>query len=116
VTLADSFSTTDGGGYGQNIAAGCPANNVTSIITELFYNNEAPNFVSLYGQSTPLNINDETAFDGWGHFTQIVWKATTLVGCATVDCTGKGNGPNGLGNVGSNVAPIFTVCNYKSAG
>jgi len=109
-------TTTDGGGYGQNIAAGCPADNVTSVITELFYNNEAPNFNGLYGQATPSNINDEAAFDGWGHFSQIVWKSTTLVGCATVDCTGKGNGPQGLGNVGSNVAPIFTVCNYKSAG
>jgi len=108
--------TTDGGGYGQNIAAGCPANNISSVITDLFYNNEAENFNSLYGQATPSNINDVTAFDGYGHFTQIVWKGTSAVGCATVDCTGKGNGPKGLGSVDASVPPIFTVCNYKSAG
>jgi uncharacterized protein YkwD len=104
--------STDGGGYGQNIAAGCPADNVTSIITELFYNNEAGNFNGMYGQSTPSNIQDESAFDGWGHFTQIVWKGTTKVGCATYDCSNDG----GLKGVGGSVAPIFTVCNYKSAG
>lgn len=100
----------DGGGYGQNIAAGCPASNVSSVITELFYNNEAPNFASLYGQKTPSNINDESAFDGWGHFTQIVWKGTTSVGCATVHCSG------GLANTGGSVSPDFTVCNYKNPG
>ncbi|TID20294.1 putative effector 14 [Venturia nashicola] len=100
----------DGGGYGQNIAAGCPASNISSVITELFYNNEVGNFASLYGQATPSNINDEAAFDGYGHFTQIVWKGTTKVGCATYHCDG------GLANTGGNVSPDFTVCNYQSPG
>jgi uncharacterized protein YkwD len=105
-----------GGGYGQNIAAGAPADNITSVITDIFYNNEMPNYASMYGQATPANINDEKAFDGYGHFTQIVWKGTTSVGCATVDCTGKKNGPQGLGNVGADVPPMFTVCNYSPPG
>nr|ACM90103.1 candidate effector 14 [Venturia inaequalis] len=100
----------DGGGYGQNIAAGCPASNVSSVITELFYNNEVGNFASMYGQATPANINDEIAFDGFGHFTQIVWKGTTKVGCATYHCDG------GLANTGGSVSPDFTVCNYKTPG
>jgi len=104
-------TSTDGGGYGQNIAAGAPASNISSVITELFYNNEVGNFDSLYGQSTPSNINDESAFDGWGHFSQIVWKGTTKIGCATYDCSGRG-----LANTGSNVPPHFTVCNYSPAG
>jgi hypothetical protein len=108
--LTRCFSQTDGGGYGQNIAAGCPASNISSVITELFYNNEAGNFASMYGQATPANINDESAFDGWGHFTQIVWAGTTKVGCATVHCSG------GLANTGGSVSPDFTVCNYKSPG
>ncbi|KAF2432298.1 PR-1-like protein [Tothia fuscella] len=104
-------TATDGGGYGQNIAAGCPADNVTSIITELFYNAEVTKF-SEYGQKTPASINDEKSFDGWGHFTQIVWKSTSKVGCATYDCSKSG----GLKGTGSSVAAIFTVCNYKSPG
>jgi hypothetical protein len=43
--------------------------------------------------------------------TQIVWKETTSVGCATVDCSASG-----LANTGGNVAPYFTVCNYYGAG
>lgn len=105
-----------GGGYGQNIAAGAPADNITSVISDLFYNGEINNYNGLYGQATPDNINDDTAFDGYGHYTQIVWKGTNAVGCATVDCTGKGNGPQGLGNVGSDVPPFFTVCNYSPPG
>lgn len=107
--------TIGGGGYGQNIAAGAPADNITSVITELFYNNEMMNFEPFYGQATPSDMSDAT-FDGFGHFTQIVWKGTTKVGCATVDCHGKGNGPQGLGNVNGNVPPYFTVCNYGAPG
>lgn len=33
------------------------------------------------------------------------------MGCATVDCSASG-----LGGVGSNVPPYFTVCNYFPAG
>lgn len=104
-------TSTDGGGYGQNIAAGAPASNISSVITDLFYNNEVDNFASLYGQGTPSNINDGEAFDGWGHFSQIVWKGTNKVGCATYDCSGRG-----LANTGSSVPPFFTVCNYSPAG
>jgi len=100
-----------GGGYGQNIAAGAPADNITSVITDLFYNDEIMNFKDLYGQPTPDNINDESAFNTYGHYTQIVWRDTTTVGCATVDCTSQG-----LANVGSDVPPYFTVCNYSPPG
>lgn len=104
-------TTTDGGGYGQNIAAGAPASNISSVITDLFYNNEVNNFAGLYGESTPSNINDAQAFDGWGHFSQIVWKGSAKVGCATYDCSAQG-----LQNTGSSVPPYFTVCNYSPAG
>jgi len=96
-----------GGGYGQNIAAGAPANQVTNVISDLFYNGEVNYFNGLYGAANP----DMTNFAKWGHFSQIVWKASTSVGCATVDCSARG-----LGNVGSNVPPYFTVCNYYPAG
>jgi hypothetical protein len=96
-----------GGGYGQNIAAGVAPDNITAIITNLFYNGEINYFDGQYGKAQP----DMTNFEKWGHFSQIVWKATTHVGCYTKDCSGQG-----LGNTGGNVSPYFTVCNYKSAG
>lgn len=95
-----------GGGYGQNIAAGVSADNVSSIITDLFYNGEEPYFADQYGKDSP----DMTNFELWGHFSQIVWKGTTHVACATQYC------PGGLGNVGGDVSPYFTVCNYKGPG
>ncbi|TKA52546.1 hypothetical protein B0A49_13769, partial [Cryomyces minteri] len=97
--------TTNGGGYGQNIAAGVRADNISAVITNLFYNGEVNYFNGLYGQANP----DMTNFEKWGHFSQIVWKNTGSVGCATQDCSASG-----LANVGSNVAPFFTVCNYKA--
>ncbi|CAD0045891.1 unnamed protein product [Aureobasidium pullulans] len=96
----------NGGGYGQNIAAGVEANNVSAVITELFYNGEVGYFNNLYGQANP----DMTNFEKWGHFSQLVWKGTTKVGCATQYCSG------GLANVGQYVSPHFTVCNYGSPG
>lgn len=104
-------SITDGGGYGQNIAAGAPQSDIASVITDLFYNNEVSNFDALYGQATPSSIDNEAAFDGWGHFTQIVWVSSEHVGCATVDCS-----ETGLANTGGSVPPHFTVCNYAPAG
>lgn len=97
----------DGGGYGQNIAAGVKADNVSAVITELFYNGEVGLYEGQYGKESP----DMSNFHEWGHFTQIVWKGTTEVGCATVDCSSSG-----LANTGGNVPPYFTVCNYKSPG
>ncbi|KAK0363254.1 hypothetical protein LTR59_014180 [Friedmanniomyces endolithicus] len=100
--------TVDGGGYGQNIAAGVDAANISAIITDLFYNGEVGWFDNLYGQAQP----DMTNFEHWGHFSQIVWGNTTSVGCATQYC----NGPGGLGGVGSDIPPYFTVCNYDPPG
>ncbi|KAI9689524.1 MAG: hypothetical protein M1822_010175 [Bathelium mastoideum] len=100
-------NAVDGGGYGQNIAAGVLPANVSSAITDLFYNGEMNFYNDLYGEATP----DMTLFDRWGHFSQVVWKATGSVGCAVQNCTSQG-----LGNVDDNVAPFFLVCNYKGPG
>ncbi|KAJ4535773.1 hypothetical protein HRR77_007717 [Exophiala dermatitidis] len=97
----------NGGGYGQNIGAGYPATplGMGNFVTEGLYNSEVNNYVS-YG-SEP----DTSKLNQWGHFTQIVWKSTTSVGCYTADCTATG-----LQNVGSGVPPYFTVCNYSPPG
>lgn len=104
----------DGGGYGQNIAAGVKADNVSAVITELFYNGEEQAYADAdnYGKAGKEGDGfDNTSFEVWGHMTQIVWKATTAVGCATVDCSASG-----LAKTGGNVAPYFTVCNYYPQG
>lgn len=81
------------------------ATNVSGTITELWYNAELPYFSELYGQPYP----DMTYFEQYGHMTQIVWKGTASVGCATQYC------PYGLANAGG-IEPYFTVCNYKDPG
>jgi hypothetical protein len=78
------------------------------VISELFYNGEEPKFVD-YGQGTPADF--DSAFESYGHFTQVVWVGSTSVGCASIDCSASG-----LGNVGSGVPPVFHVCNYFPAG
>ncbi|KAK5047084.1 hypothetical protein LTR84_007027 [Exophiala bonariae] len=94
----------DGGGYGQNIGAGYTPNQVGVMITNDMYNGEFSNFPGPFDTD---NI-DLTNFNNFGHFTQIVWKGTTQVGCATVTC------PGGLVNAG--FTPFFTVCNYSPPG
>lgn len=74
------------------------------LISDAFYNSEV-NSYTYYGAEPDTSTSDQ-----WGHFTQIVWKATTSVGCYTTDCTQSGlqNAPGTL--------PFFTVCNYGPAG
>jgi len=101
----------DGGNYGQNIAAGVKADNVSAVITELFYNGEVSFYDGMYSDDPKGADPPMTNFHEWGHFSQMVWVDTTEVGCATVDCSSKG-----LANTGGNVGAHFTVCNYKSQG
>lgn len=93
-----------GGGYGQNIGAGAPDDEIEKMITNQMYNYEIEYYPGYDGEP------DMTNFEKWGHFSQIVWKATTSVGCYTQHCTG------GLAGVGSHVSPYFTVCNYAPQG
>ncbi|KAI5370810.1 Putative CAP domain-containing protein [Septoria linicola] len=92
----------DGGNYGQNIAAGVPAQKVSRVISDLWYNEEVSSYARLYGVANPR-------FSGaWGHFTQIVWKGTTHVGCYTQKC------PEGIQNAPGTYD--YTVCNYRGVG
>lgn len=99
------FSSIDGGGYGQNIGYGVKDNQIGMLITDLMYNDEFGFFPTPFGQPSP----SMALFEQWGHFTQIVWKDTTHVGCATVMC-------NGLANIDSSMPLPFTVCNYSPPG
>ena len=97
-------TATGGGGYGQNIGAGSPPSDIPAMISNLMYNDEIIYYPGYGGEP------DMSNFEKWGHFSQIVWKSTTTVGCATQYC------PGGLANTGSDVSPYFTVCNYGPAG
>ncbi|KAF2842867.1 PR-1-like protein [Patellaria atrata CBS 101060] len=61
------------GPYGENLASGYPS--PAAAISA--WGNEREDF----------NFNDPDFEDETGHFTQLVWKNTTAVGCAAVDCS-----------------------------
>ncbi|KAJ5538706.1 PR-1-like protein [Penicillium frequentans] len=85
------------GGYGQNLAASSPTASISVHISDYWYNGEMPLYAGLYGEAEPSGT-------GFGHFTQVVWKDSTSVGCGTVDCTS------------SSLGMWYTVCNYWPAG
>ena len=91
------------GNYGQNIgwstatSAEDAVDKMADMITNQWYGAEVGKFTQ-YGAATPNLAN----FAQWGHFTQIVWKATTEVGCAYSTCdSGRG---------------YMFVCNYSPPG
>ncbi|KAH8589715.1 CAP domain-containing protein [Bisporella sp. PMI_857] len=104
--------------YGQNIdTVGLSGTNAATTVPQWdksvvlgnsisnnWYEAEVGNYASLYGQSNP-----EEGSAQFLHFTQIVWKATTSVGCGVAYC-GQNKMP-----LGSAYA-WYTVCNYRSPG
>jgi uncharacterized protein YkwD len=88
-----------GAGEGQNLFTKTgPEFNVTGGITESWYYGELP--------AIPHDV-----FEKVGHLTQLVWKATTKVGCVSIDC--------GAAMTVNDVASTmnkYTVCNYAPQG
>lgn len=72
-------------------------------ITNMWYNAEIELYPDTYG-SEP----DMTDFEGWGHYSQVVWKGSHVVGCAVQKCA--------AGTMESGMAAYFSVCNYFPAG
>jgi uncharacterized protein YkwD len=103
-------------GYGQNVALNGSSNadaftteSALQAAIESWYSEELLYAkYSLYGQATPdtsaIPDDQET-----GHFTAMVWKNTTMVGCSVQVC-----GPTTA--VGGGLTVWNTVCNYKSEG
>ncbi|KAH7316655.1 CAP domain-containing protein [Stachybotrys elegans] len=100
-----------GGGYGQNLASWGSSGDIGSLkdktaaggVTNQWYNSEVENW-QFYGAANPPASSD---LHLWGHFTQVVWKGSQKVGCATVQCpAGTVLGLNSW----------YTVCNYEPAG
>lgn len=79
------------GRYGENIAAGF---STTAEAIQAWYNEK-----NVYSYEHP-GFSKKT-----GHFTQMVWKSSTKLGCAKAVCNGANGTPG-----------EFLVCEYSPAG
>lgn len=98
----------EGADEGQNLfTVSGDAFNVTAGITTSWYQGELESMMPFFGQK---DIPDEV-FHRVGHLTQLVWKASTKVGCVSLDC-----GSSMM--VGGSFSSMnkYTVCNYAPAG
>ncbi|KAI9717526.1 MAG: hypothetical protein M1812_004667 [Candelaria pacifica] len=68
-----------GGPDGENLAAGYA--NATASVDAWGEERKLYSFIK-------QGFSEET-----GHFTQVVWKGTAMVGCGRVECDGKGDTP-----------------------
>ena len=100
------------GTYGQNLAVSGGSGNVRGddpleyvkgAITSQWYG-EIKDFTSLFGQK---DIGG-SIFESVGHFTQLMWKGTTEVGCAVQFCPS--------GTIFNGMDSWYTVCNYFPPG
>jgi len=83
-------------GNGENLYAGTGSFNGASAVT------------SWYNEITDYNFNNPGFAGSTGHFTQLVWKSTTVVGCGLKQCSY-------LNGAGFNNA-YFLVCEYSPPG
>jgi pathogenesis-related protein 1 len=67
------------GNYGENLAAAAPPDSKTNQGTVMDWASEAANYSYSGNTCAPGKV--------CGHYTQVVWRNTTQVGCATVICT-----------------------------
>jgi uncharacterized protein YkwD len=106
--------TQGAGNYGQNIAMWATSDNAAALgeagaigmaTHDMWYNGEVGLYLpSYYGESTP----DMTDFESWGHFSQLVWKDSTELGCYAKLCA--------AGTMYDDMDAWFMVCNYRPAG
>ncbi|KAH7018749.1 CAP domain-containing protein, partial [Macrophomina phaseolina] len=78
------------GDYGENLAMGSGLTNDQTV--DMWYD-EINDYGSYWGKDdVPMGVM---------HFTQVVWKGTTKVGCGVYDCGSQGN---------------LVTCRYQAAG
>ena len=92
--------------YGaSNIDKDGAAEAASQAIYDMWYKGEVNLFPSsAYGRPNP----DMGGFHDWGHFTQVVWKSTTKIGCYSKLCP--------AGTIVGGMSSWYTVCNYHPAG
>ena len=72
-----------------------------------------------YGEITSYNFNNPLLTDANGHFTQVVWRATTQLGCAQATCpvsTDPCFSPTVACNPSITVPGTLWVCEYSPPG
>ncbi|KAF8606834.1 PR-1-like protein, partial [Ceratobasidium sp. AG-I] len=79
------------GSFGENLAAGT---GLTAAAAVKMWTDES--------------VDYDPANPQYSHFTQVVWKGTTEVGCAVTSCTGLLTGYSG--------AVQYHVCEYRAPG
>lgn len=102
------------GNYGQNIAMWATSDDAEALgeagaigmaSHDMWYNGEVGLYLpSYYGEATP----DMSNFEAWGHFSQLVWKDSTSLGCYAKLCA--------KGTMYTDMAAWYMVCNYRPAG
>ena len=81
----------------------------------MFYSNELK---FMEGQWGKADLNPSVKKEA-GHLTANIWKSTTEVGCAVLDCSNRVDELPGTERDNPNedkIPPIFTVCNYGPPG
>ncbi len=92
---------------GENVAATAPPGARTATQVVELWESEKPFYD--YATNTCDSANADNTAHTCGHYTQLVWRSTTAVGCAKVTCTVRSPFPS-FGNWD------FWVCDYAPPG
>jgi len=107
-TTNSSYSTNTYAFYSSNIKDDSNASEQTARAISTWYNNELDTYVAKTGGMSTNPVDTS----GILHFSQIVWKDTTQVGCAALQCSeGTGLNPDDVWPTAWAV-----VCAYSTAG
>ncbi|KAF4553291.1 Hypothetical protein D9617_7g030180 [Elsinoe fawcettii] len=101
--------------YGQNLALGYAAPNIAGIITDGWYS-EVQYYGNNYGQAQPDYGNNMENFSKWGHFTQVVWRDSSKIGCATWRCNSVKTSATDSTPMPAAYGGDVTYCNYQGPG
>lgn len=95
-----SFIHSKNDGYGENLyMSGTSANaNIWSKVVKRWYDE-----ISNYNYTLVPYTTNKIKFENIGHFTQLVWKTTKFVGCASSESNCKGK-------------RVIYVCKYDPIG
>jgi hypothetical protein len=111
----DHNTDVDGGAsYGQNYAALPAGTTDYESSIDMWYSETSLFLPSYYGQMDPTSrgCSSDGECPEYGHFTQMIWKASEKLGCAIAKCSSYSgsNAPDG------SMDPVFVVCNYSPPG